>query len=478
MNNTEQPFAIPVFCENTNMHAVRLIFAATLCALLVGCGGHGAWGGKDDDDNPAEAPSAPLSLTANAGDQAISLGWDAPTTNNSDSITYAITISPTASAAVVTIRGTTALIRGLRNDTTYTLSVTASNNAGTSPVASVQSKPAAALVARYTRVAFANNPVPTNGFAEPALLRAASGKIWMAYTDIEANGSGQILRSAVRVAHSDNNGTSYLYDQEVGRPKVTVSLNPNGEWHYRTPTLIEDSSDPDANRRFKLFAHKYFFNPLNNNFSYEIGAIAMWTAAAPDGNWSAEQTALGWASTPTSLQPFQQVSQFDTSLQTCLWVDEGGAAVGSNGIDLVFSCAIDNSPFAIQRKIVLLRSANHAQTFTYVATLLQPADAVAFEADSFSMPSLLPGAGTAPVLLASPIDLDGNALGCVVFPIADAKAGKLFTTDSAVLTLQTLPPLGDSSGGCTWDRSIPAGGILMSNRGGSTYTIQSTGKSL
>jgi hypothetical protein len=95
------------------------------------------------------------------------------------------------------------------------------------------------------------------------------------------------------------------------------------------------------------------------------------------------------------------------------------------------------------------------------------------------MPALLPGAGTAPILFASPTDIFGNAQGCVLFPIADAKAGKLFTELNAPLALQVLPPTGgDSSGGCGWDRSIPAGGILMNDQTGSDFTIQATGKSL
>lgn len=460
------------------MNKIRVAFTTALCALLVGCGGHGAWTGGDDDDDPTTAPSAPLSLTANAGDQAISLGWNAPASTDGQSISYEVTISPTASTAKFSVVGTTALVRGLRNDVTYTLSVTARNKAGTSPAAAVQAKPAAAAIGDYAEVLFSNNPVPTSGFADPAPLRTASGKIWMAYTDVDATGAGQVVRSAVRLAHSDNNGTSYLYDREVARPVATTGLQTNGEWHYRTPWLIEDSSDPDASRRFKLFAHKYFFNPLNNSVNYQISAIAMWTAATPDGTWSAEKIVLGWPSTPTVLQASALAGQLDASLQSCLWLDEGGAAIGSDGIDLVLSCAIDNAPFAIQRKIVMLRSADHAKTFTYVATPLQPADASAYAADSFSMPSLLPGAGTAPVLIASPIDLDGNALGCVVFPLADPKTGKLFIEDNAALALQTLPPAGSDSGGCAWDRGIPAGGMLMNDRDGSDYTIQGTDKSL
>ncbi len=456
------------------MYMKQLSIAFILSTVLTGCGGGGSsWDNDDDDDNPAEAPSAPVSLSANAGDRAISLGWSVPTTNGSGSIDYKITLSPAAAAAQFTIVGTTALVRGLNNDTTYTFQVTASNSSGTGPAASIQAKPAATRIADYSELIVADRPSPLHGVAAPAPLRAADGRIWLAYADVDVTGAGSTVGSTIQIAQSNDNGASYRYDQEVGRRL----LAPGGFWDYRTPWLIEDSRDPDATRRFKLFAHKYFFSSVGPTLDFGRGAIAMWTASTPDGEWSDETIVLGWTGTDALLQPATRVNQLDTALQPCLWIDQGGASVGSDGIDMVFSCVLNDIDIA-QRKIVLLRSANHAQSFSYVATLLQPTDAAAYTAESFDMPALLPGAGTAPVLIASPIDFEGNALGCVVFPIADPKAGKLFMANDEPLALQTLAPAGVDSGDCGWDRSIPANGILMRDRDGSDYTIQATGKSL
>jgi hypothetical protein len=460
------------------MKHLSIVFA--LSTLLVACGGGGgAWDPDDDGGgNPADVPSAPVNLTANAGDKAISLGWSAPTTNGVDSITYKVTFTPASAASKVSIVGTTALIRGLDNTTTYTFSVTAGNGAGTGPAVSTQATPAAPDTDDYAEVRIDDSPLVSGGATSPSLLRTAGGQIWMAYSDVDVSGSGPTLRSTVRLAQSNDNGASYQFDQEVGRRRATSGLVPSGNWDYRTPWLIEDSSDPDATRRFKLFAHKYFVDSTDNStFSYEKGGIAMWTAATPDGEWSDEEIVLGWAATPAILLPATRINLLDAALQACQWIDEGSASVGSDGIDMAFSCAFADSQ-ATQRKIVLLRSADHAKSFSYIATLLQPADASEFSAQYFSMPALLPGAGTAPVLFASPIDVDGKLLGCVLFPIADPKAGKLFTESNAPLTLMTLDPVGPEGGGCSWDRSIPAGGILMGDYDGSDYTIQSTGKPL
>lgn len=460
------------------MDKIRPALAATLCILLAACGGHASWDKDDDDDEPGAAPGAPVDLVANAGDKAISLGWNAPA-DATGSPTYKVALTPAAPAAQVTISGTTALIRGVGNDVTYTLSVTAANGAGTSPAASVQAKASAVAADDYTEVTFAANPQPT-GVADAALLRSAGGSIWMAYTAVDASGSGPIVSSAARLAHSDDGGATYRYDEEIGTPAAT-GLPIGGEWHYRTPWLVEDSADPVASRRFKLFAHKYFFDPNGNAVDLQTSAIVMWTAAAPDQEWSDETVVLGWGTgTPAALQPYVDARALDASLQECLWFDEGSAAVSGNGIDFALSCAIDDAFTAAPvRKIVLLRSADHAKTFSYVATPLLPNDAVAFGGDSFSRPSLVPGAGTAPVLIATPVvALEGAGLGCVVYPFADAKAGKLFVADDAPLALLNLPPAGTNSGACSWDRGILQNGILMNDRAGSTLTVQATRKSL
>lgn len=451
---------------------VSRALAMALCALVAGCGGHGAYNGNNDDENPAGAPSAPLNLVANAGDQAISVGWNVPTTNASDPITYKVSISPAPNGSTTTVSGTTALIRGLNNNVSYTISVTASNTAGTSPAASTQSKPATVAIGDYTTLQPIVTTLGDHGSADPSLLRTTGGRIWMVYSDVEVSGSGPMLSSAVRLAHSDNNGTSYSFDTEVGSPTGLSS----GTWNYRTPWLVEDDADPDANRRFKLFAQKFFID-LNKVSHFDQSALVMWTAASADGTWSNEEIVLGWTATPVALQAPRLLSQIDASLQQCQWVDEGSAAVDANGMELALSCALNTG----LRQIVLLRSTDYAASFTYVSTLLTADDAVAFDSNSsfFSMPTLLPGGGAAPVLIVSPVDINGIPQGCVVFPFSDAKAGTLFEVDNAPFALQQLLPTGlADNGGCAWDRGIANGGILMNNRTGSTLTILKTGKSL
>ncbi len=464
------------------MNKFGSLIIIAVCVLLASCGGWGAWTGNSPDAK--DLPSEPTHLAANAGDNAVSLGWNAPTTNGDKITRYDIAISPTTNTAQTTVDGTAAIISGLRNDTAYTFSVTAKNSSGTGPAASIQVTPATVIVSSYTQVNIAEPNTANGDVADPSLLHANNGAIWLVYSGGNITASGQQIPNATRLAHSDDGGNSYVFDKELGTPSVnpvTVSGTACGSscigfWQYRTPWLIEDSNDPDATHRFKLFAHKYFFKTSSQTAYYEVGAIVMWTAATPDGTWSQERALLGWGDSSPAFNALRTIGSLDPSLTDCLWVSSGSASIYNNAIDFALTCVNTIDPTL--RKIVLLRSTDHANNFTYVATLLKPTDALNYNAIYFDAPTLLSIANSAPVLIASPTDINDNALGCVVFPIASEETGKLFTENDTPLKIHNLLSKGDAGGGCTWDRGITAKGILMGDHSGSAYTLQATHKSL
>jgi hypothetical protein len=157
-----------------------------------------------------------------------------------------------------------------------------------------------------------------------------------------------------------------------------------GRWVYETSWLIDDSTDPNPARRFKLFAHKYFLAPGRVPATlYHLGSIVMWTASAPDAAWSTETSLLGWNLTPPELTPLRIVNAVHTELAPCIAVAEGSATVRGSDIDFVFACIYPGSN-PLPQKIVMLRTLDHANTFQYVATLLTPDDAAPIGANHFS----------------------------------------------------------------------------------------------
>lgn len=461
-------------------------------AMLSGCGGGGPWNGGSG--SASGSPSTPQGLAANAGDGSVSLGWAAPA-SGATPFSYSVSVSPSASSTI-TRSGTSALVRGLSNGTTYTFSVTASNADGSGDAATVSATPGALDSGGYSTLSVQGDSSSTGVF-DPALLRISSSAVWLAYASSNYTSSGGYLveNSSVRLALSQDNGATFTYVSTpgaAGSATVTDSTGSvcgaatcSGRWVYAAPWLVDDSGDSDTAQRYKLFAHKYFLYPAASpSQQYALGAVVMWTAAAPNGTWSAEQYVLGWDTTPPELTPLNNVDSIDSALSSCVWLRGGSASARGDTLDFVFACGYGsgNPP---SQKIVLLRSDDHAASFSYVATLLDVADATALGADYFTDPALLPGNTNAPVLIASPAVVNSGTAtlaGCRVYPIASEDTGTLFTINSAAYTLLTLPAQsGRSRGACAWDRGLTATGILFGDENDSAgvpFSIIASGHSL
>ena len=453
--------------------------AGAMTLLLTACsGGSGPWQG--DSGGADGAPDAARGLEANAGEAMVSLGWMAPA-KGAGPFTYDIAIAPVPAAASITQSGTTALVRGLDNGVAYTFSVTPSNISGKGAAISVQSKPNAAITGDdYAPLSVQGDTSPS-GILNPAPLRSGgSGVTWMAYNaaNFYTNGGGRPVRDfSTRLARSDDGGQTFTLTLELGKPyddnfndtrgTVCAGATCSGRWQYSQPWLVNDNGDPDPNRRFKLFAHKYFqYPPATTPDFFQVGAIVMWTASSPDGAWSAEQPVLGWNATPSVLATQNIVNNLDPALAQCLYAGAGSATIYNGALDFAFDCPYDALNPAT-RKIVLLRSSDHALSFQYIATLLQNTDAAALGATYFTAPRLLPSATNAPLLIATPVTLDSannaTANGCRVMPIADEQTGALFReANNAPTVLFTLPPpTGTQVSGCGWDRGLTETGVLM-----------------
>ena len=88
-------------------------------------------------DAPATVPCAPSNVTAPAGDKSSVISWDEVPAGNGSAITaYTATATPGGKFCSVST-GTTCTITGLTNDTTYSVSVTATNGVGVSAASSV-----------------------------------------------------------------------------------------------------------------------------------------------------------------------------------------------------------------------------------------------------------------------------------------------------------------------------------------------------
>ncbi len=85
-------------------------------------------------------PGAPTAVTAVPGDATVALSWTAPANTGGAPITlYTATAAP-GGATCTTTGATTCVVAGLRNGTSYTFTVTATNIAGTSAASAASTK--------------------------------------------------------------------------------------------------------------------------------------------------------------------------------------------------------------------------------------------------------------------------------------------------------------------------------------------------
>lgn len=234
-----------------------------------------------------------------------------------------------------------------------------------------------------------------------------------------------------RIALSADNGASWVYvaQPNVAEPATLPSTNAtacpggtcSGNLISEVSSLVLDADDPDASARWKLFAHRYLVGP-QVALHYDIGTIALQTASSPEGPWTAPKKMLGWnsSSSYSSAGVATNVSSLP-AISDCVALTEPGALWTPGQIDLAVGCVyLDGATPKI--RIELVRSKDHAASWTHVSTLLRPEDASC----------LTPGASVnaadlfvhdgAVYASATPSDNAGYH-GCAIFEIADLASG-------------------------------------------------------
>jgi hypothetical protein len=445
-----------------------------------------------DDSDPemfATVPDAPSNMGVSLGEGTVGVNWSVPLNDGGAPIqSYLVTITsltpgtnyrftgytdPSRTSTVVEI----ALELGVQ----YSIGVAAQNKIGAGQSASVAVTPGGTLPASYTPLAIQGDTSPS-GVQDPSVIRLADGDIWMAYSSVNyhKDADNKLVQDVgIRLARSEDGGTTFKFASiiAVPEPATITDTDPqtrtcgtptcSGRWVYQGAWLVEDATDPDPARRFKLFAYKYFLLPSKATSTlFDLGAIVMWTAPAPDGNWSAPASILGSSVTPPELAASNLVNAMHGDLATCVSVSQGGANVRGSKLDLVLSCSYtgDDMIIPLPQKIVLLRSTDHGKTFQYVSTLLTQEDAKEIGPVSFTSPSIVSARNSIPVLLATSSAYLGKYVGCVVVPIEDQDAGTVFRKDAMPITLFNVPPMPSHYGGdCAWDAGLGSNGILISD---------------
>lgn len=307
---------------------------------------------------------------------------------------------------------------------------------------------------------------PDLGIFDPSLEYDEAGVGWMSYSAVTSPTSPD--RVSTHLARSDDKGATWKFVAEIN-PAVndTIAINgisTAGVWQQEVSTLVHDPGDPDPQRRWKLYWHEYFATANDRKFATH-GWIAARFAPQPQGPWSQRLRLFGGPQANMADYPVaMNLSALHPSLNNGLAYSEPGSLVVQGDLYISLLCA---QGLPATNKNVLIRSRNHGQTWEFVATLADPADATALGEISFSASDLV-HQGDKFYLLLTPLRERGQPeplySGCYFFEFTDLTSGKL-KRDAQGRLIPALYIEGDPNrfrGACGYDQQNTGGGILLS----------------
>lgn len=304
------------------------------------------------------------------------------------------------------------------------------------------------------------------GRFDPSLESDSQGTVWMSYSGIFDDPP----RVTTQLARSGDQGASWTHVAELNpAPEDTIEIEgtpSTGRWWQEVSTLVHDPGDPDPGRRWKIYWHEYFHDTERR---FLQGWIASRHAPSPEGPWSDRRRLFGSSFTDAAFPTEVNVNDLDPALAMCVVYTEPGAVATGDDLYLALTCAALPEPITFSQ--VLLRSADHGESWDLVATIAGPQDASAFDAINFQAPDLV-HTGDGDYLLLTPVrqgvgldDQPGPAYqGCYAMRFADLAAGELERDGDGQLVAQRHVE-GDPDrfrGACSFDGGNVAGGIVLS----------------
>lgn len=385
---------------------------------------------------------------------------------------------PTADAATATPDGSGPVDAGRTGDDA-TLDATPTADTGSPTQARdagpCSNRPDAVAVDPATTPALAipGDPGSPLGIYDPSLAYppGASGGL-LAYSSVDANSVH------TRIAGSVDHGATFQFLAEPNQvtPVSVTTSDPAfcdagpctvaGVLWHEVPSVVVDPGDATA--PLKLFVHTYVSAGGGSALRRDWGYVGMYTATTP-GTWTPETKLLGWASSaPLSTSGVSQVLTLIPELSDCVAFTEPGAMVTALGLDLALDCVSLSSSGVAKIRVVLLRSTDHAKSFSFVSTLVAADDFACLDGTAPQLlgPDLFT-VGSSEYVVVSPIGpvSDGGAgyRGCLTLPVADPAKGAIARTASGAPVVDSWVRATDGrfTGPCTYAEGATALGLLV-----------------
>lgn len=317
-----------------------------------------------------------------------------------------------------------------------------------------------------------NGDAPRNGIYDPTVEYKNDDEGWLAYSAIEGNAQPAGPYIHTRIAQSTDRGATWRFVKTVNTSyddtiEIVNQGAQKGVWRYEVAALVYDPTD--SGREWKLFFHRYFWTEKTDRLP-AYGWIGYRTASDPAGTWSDEVALFGAGQFPPApLKTQINLNNLHTDLKNAVAYSEPGVIAINSVIYLsLTSIAKDGHD-----RIFLLRSDDHAKTWSYVATLLSKKEAEAFGFRYFDGSSLAQeGAGF--FLLASPMKEDPQHEGTMIFEFENIQRGMLKRDNGNLVVRKYILPdekvaTNRGAGQSDYDARNSAGGMIMPQFNSKSY---------
>jgi len=235
-------------------------------------------------------------------------------------------------------------------------------------------------------------PVGDNGAYDPTLASdPLTGKVWMVFSRVDgAGGEGKV---SSHLAYSDDNGTTWCYENEINST-ITVNLGTlpdefssaiSAHWSHEVPSLAYHPGAPETDQ-WVMTWHRYLHvddgEGGNDDRQFAYGWIGMKTASDPTLLADAEEkklfSAKGYYKTSATQNyndaiigpPAVRLDALNTALSGGQVFTETGMQYYQN--ELFVSLLMGNTSNG--NSVVLIKTRD-LMNWTYVSTILTPQDA-------------------------------------------------------------------------------------------------------
>ena len=302
-----------------------------------------------------------------------------------------------------------------------------------------------------------------SGVFDPALEYGPDGTGWMVYSWV--HWPDEVV---THLAKSTDQGKTWTYISALNA-KSTQDINGKSYvWRYETPTLVYDPTDIES-RRWKLYVQRV--RALATSCSVLSGCTTDWGessiwfryAADPSSNWSNEVCLFGKTSDGCSIN----INGLHPSLSLNKGYNELGSIVRDGTIYLSMDSYTTSNALGDwqNRKMILLSSADHGTTWTFVGDLLTYSDAVQAQYIALTASSLV-RVGSTDYLFFSPSgSINGSNKshdGTWIVEFEDISKAKLKRDDQNQIIVSKKISITKSNGGeSDYDEKNTGGGIVF-----------------